>query len=122
MTDPAAIDLEIVKNRPAGISDQNAVDKAALIAEVEALRERVTELLQKNGELANWTVDVIDRAEAAGAHATELAAALDAMFKQFEHVAYEGNDLDVLDRARSVLASIPAAALGRGFFQQEPTS
>ena len=38
-------DLEKIKNRPRGISDRHAEDKAALIAEVKALRERVAKLL-----------------------------------------------------------------------------
>ena len=41
---PAEIDLEVIKNRPAGRSDRNAEDKAALIAAVESLRVRVVDL------------------------------------------------------------------------------
>ena len=70
-----------------------------MMEEIEALRECVEEL---KGVLS--TEEVLTG---------EYAEALEAMFKQFEHVAYEGNDLDVLDQARAVLAATPAAAMER---------
>jgi hypothetical protein len=71
MTDLAAIDLEEIKARQHDISANSSQlrgDKNALIAAVEALRERVAEL---EGDM------FVARVHAAEAHATELAGVLD---------------------------------------------
>ncbi len=112
MTDPAAIDLEAIKNRPAGISSRNAEDKAALIAAVEALRER--EAVHENDidvlarSLATETdrhFKQLDRAEAYQAREAELAGAL-AFYRADDERTVEAGALEsVFDRpATAVLA------------------
>lgn len=71
--DPAAIDLEAIKNRPAF-----AYQAAGLIAAVEALRKRVAETNSTAADHFNQWVASQERYEAAEAREIELAEAVDA--------------------------------------------
>ncbi len=138
MTGPAAIDLEEARKRAAGMESMpsscmsgDATGIRALIAAVEALRERVAELealklyVQHTDNMNDMVLLGLAR-DASEAHATEMAAAINALLKErtvniLEEAAREyphGKEdvaevLGVFDNVRTALASTPAAALER---------
>ncbi len=129
MTDPAAIDLVKRAKAAAAILAKypgeiyfGAQLYNELAAEVEALREHVKGLKaqhkENNATYVHENEHFTERAEAAEAHAAELAAALEKI-GQSGPVDMDGND-DAeagwswcYDRANDALAATPADALER---------
>lgn len=81
MTDSVATDLEAIKARRLTTTTYHGKltweDVSALIAEVEALRERMAALGEDNARRIRENLDAGWRAEAAEAQVAELARALE---------------------------------------------
>ena len=119
-TNPAEIDLKTLRQH----RHFPTIDVRPLIAAVEVLREQVAELIRERDLTSICTVDkgevqeVYERAEAAEAHAVELAGVLEPLREacfQADMMGelYETIDGSLLDAADKALATTPPQALER---------
>lgn len=122
--DPAAIDQILIAAKQ-GVYDSE--DIPILIAAVEALRERVEELIERNAVISRRCTrhaiamtEANECAEAADAHADELWEALDTLrpFFEGEH-SYDHPDCIKL---RAGLAATPPEALARARARDDATA
>jgi len=126
--DPGAIDLEPIKRRNNPLSDLSVdivslEDAGNLIAAVEALRERVADLMEqnttvrrRNGEYAQAMADANEKVEAVEAREAALAGALRGLLGRLDsHFGGPLRNMDWKEQeyARNVLAATPADAMER---------